>query len=122
MNPFILSETEDTPSIILDPENNKFSFSNVSLPEDAVEFYMPVFHWLKEYSKSPKPESVFIFKIEYLNTASSKQIFELILFIEKIKDARIKWYYEAIDEDMESLGQRFKNLVSIDLELIPYDV
>ncbi len=122
MNPFILSETEDTPSIVLDPENNEFSFSNVSLPEDAVEFYKPVFNWLKEYSESPKPESVFVFKIEYLNTASSKQIFELILFIEKIKNAQIKWYYEAIDEDMESLGQRFKNLVSIDLELISYNV
>ena len=120
MKELILEATEDTPEVILDPAKSVFSVKNVSLPEDAVEFYKPIFDWIKEYSLDANPESVFEFQIEYLNTASSKQIFELIILVSKVPNAYIKWLYEEIDEDMESLGQRFKNLVKCEFELISF--
>jgi len=123
MKPLIIQATEDTPEIIFDPENEVYKISNVSLPENAIEFYSPVLEWLKKYKENPNPTTVFDFNIEYLNTASSKQVFELIFLIDKISensDVTIRWHYDVIDEDMHSLGIRFTHLVKVKFELVEY--
>jgi hypothetical protein len=123
MRPLIIQATEDTPEVIFEPENGIFKISNVSLPENAIEFYAPIIDWLKKYKENPNPKTVFDFNIEYLNTASSKQIFELIFLIDKISDkadVTIRWHYDAIDEDMHSLGIRFTHLVKVKFELVEY--
>jgi hypothetical protein len=124
MKPLIIQATEDTPEIVFDPLNNVFKISNVSLPENAIEFYMPVHAWLKKYREEPNPETIFDFNIEYLNTASSKQIFEMIFLIDKINENSkviIRWHYDKIDEDMYALGLRFTNLVKVKFEMVEYE-
>lgn len=123
MKPLNIQATEDTPEIIFNPENEIFKISNVSLPENAIEFYAPILDWLKKYKEKPNPVTIFDFNIEYLNTASSKQIFELIFLIDKISefsDVTIRWHYDVIDEDMHSLGIRFTHLVKVKFELVEY--
>ncbi len=124
MKPLIIKATEDTPEIIFDPLNNVFKISNVSLPENAIEFYAPILAWLKKYREEANPRTVFDFNIEYLNTASSKQVFELIFLIDKINqnsDVLIRWHYDKIDEDMHALGIRFTNLVNVKFEMVEYE-
>lgn len=124
MEPLIINATEDTPEIIFDPGNNIFKISNVSLPENAIEFYAPVIQWLKRYRDNALPQTTFDFNIEYLNTASSKQIFELIFLIDKINEksnVTIRWHYDKIDEDMHALGIRFTHLVKVNFELVEYE-
>lgn len=124
MRPLILEATEDTPLIHFSPEESKFLIEKSSLPENAVEFYDPVINWLKEYYNDPNKETVFDFSLEYLNTASSKQIFEVIMTINKIaevSDVSIRWHYDAIDEDMMGLGKRFSHLVNVKFEFIEYE-
>lgn len=124
MDPLRIEATEDTPEVIFDPENNNFKISNVSLPENAIEFYAPVIEWLKRYKEKPLATTVFDFNIEYLNTASSKQIFELIFLIDKINEksnVTIRWHYDKIDEDMHALGIRFTHLVKVPFELVEYE-
>ena len=41
--------TEDTPEVLLDSGNNTFSISGRSFPENAIEFYEPIFAWLQKY-------------------------------------------------------------------------
>ncbi len=126
MKPLNISATEDSPEIVFDPENDIFKISKISLPEDAKEFYAPVLSWLREYSNNPLSNTVFDFNLEYLNTASSKQVFEIIFLIDTIKtkggkNVKIRWHYDELDEDMEALGARFKGLVSVDFEFIEYE-
>ena len=124
MEPLRIKATEDTPEIYFDTEEEIFEISNVSLPENAVEFYAPILDWLKRYKLNPNPVTVFNFNIEYLNTASSKQIFELIFLIDKISegsDITIRWHYDVIDDDMRSLGVRFTHLVKVKFELVEYE-
>lgn len=124
MEPLIIKATEDTPEIYFDPEKEIFEVSNVSLPENAIEFYAPILDWLKRYKLNPNPKTVFNFNIEYLNTASSKQIFELIFLIDKINeysDVTVRWHYDVIDEDMHSLGIRFTHLVKVKFEMVEYE-
>ena len=124
MEPLRIKATEDTPEIYFDTEEEIFEISNVSLPENAVEFYAPILDWLKRYKLNPNPITVFNFNIEYLNTASSKQIFELVFLIDKINensDITIRWHHDVIDDDMRSLGVRFTHLVKVKFELVEYE-
>lgn len=115
-----LEGTEDTPKIILDKTNKIFEISGRSLPEDSAQFYQQVLDWLTEYGKDPLTETIFDFKLEYFNTASSKLILDVLTALEDIKNTKIKWYYYEDDEDMEEAGEEFSELVELEFELIPY--
>ncbi len=121
MEPLIIKETEDTPEIIFNPEDETFKISKISVPEDAYEFYEPVISWLKNYSNNPNEETIIEFDLEYVNTASSKQLIQVILALEEVAknaDVVARWYYEEIDEDMQSLGERYAKLVDVKFEFI----
>ena len=123
MKPIMLDATQDTPKVELDSTKNLFKVTERSLPENAIEFYDPILEWLEEYSKNPNNETIFDFKLEYFNTASSKQIIKIILILEKVavnNKVKIRWYYRSIDEDMESLGARYDRLIKVEFELIEY--
>ena len=115
-----LEGAEDTPKIILDKTNKIFEISGRSLPEDSAEFYQPVLEWLAEYAKDPLPETIFDFKLEYFNTASSKLILDILTSLEDIENTKIQWYFYEDDEDMEEAGEEFSELVDVEFELKPY--
>lgn len=124
MNSIKLEAKEDTPKIILDPENEIFEFSGRSLPEDATVFYEPIIDWLKQYSKNPNKNTEFHFKLNYFNTASSKLLLDILMILEDIHqggaEISIKWFYEEDDEDMEEAGGEYAELVEVPFELISY--
>lgn len=115
-----LEGTEDTPKIILDKKNGIFEISGRSLPEDSAEFYRPVLEWIEKYSNDPNPNTDFVFKLEYFNTASSKLILDVLSALEDIKGMKINWYFHEDDEDMEEAGQEFAELVEIPFEFKTY--
>ncbi|MBA7528236.1 hypothetical protein ES705_20419 [subsurface metagenome] len=120
----LLEGTEDTPKVILDPENNIFEISGRSLPEDAVLFYQPVIDWLDELEKNPIDNMNFSFKLEYFNTASSKIILDILIKLQEIYEAgtsiTVKWYNLENDEDMEEAGEEYSDLVDVPIEMIKY--
>ncbi len=121
MERFFLEETDDTPEVTLDPAEGKFEISKISVPENALGFYKPILDWIKEYAEEPNVHTVFNFNLEYVNTASSKQVIQVILLLQKVaekSDVKVNWYYESIDEDMKNLGARYKKLVNVPFELI----
>ncbi len=121
MEPLIIKETEDTPEIIFDPIDDIFKISKISVPEDAYEFYEPIIGWLKSYANKPNDETIVEFDLEYVNTASSKQLIQVILALEEVArngNVVAKWYYEEIDEDMQALGERYAKLVDVKFEFI----
>ncbi|MDX1904783.1 MAG: DUF1987 domain-containing protein [Thermonemataceae bacterium] len=106
-----LEGTEETPKVILDKANGIFEISGRSLPEDVSAFYGKVLKWLDEYAAAPNPETTFIFKLEYFNTASSKIILDLLSKLEGLANAKIHWYHHDDDEDMEEAGKEFQEIV-----------
>ncbi len=123
MKALIIKNEVDTPEIILDKENNKFSIIGRSIPENAVSFYRPVVDWLEEYANSPLPNTELQFRFDYFNTASAKQIAKIILIIEKISKTakiKVKWFYPKGDIDMKLDGMRYKELTEIDIEIVEY--
>ena len=124
MEDLFISRTDETPEVSFSKERGEFSFTGVSLPEDANSFYAPVLEWLDEYKKNPNPETVLEMKLTYLNTSSSKSLLDMFVEFESIhlKDdaARvlIRWHFEEDDEDMEDMGHDFDDIIEVDFESV----
>jgi hypothetical protein len=114
-----MQPTNDTPKVHCDI-NGEILMSGRSLPENPIKLYEPIFNWAEQF----EGDSILInFKLEYFNTASSKQIFNLIkIFVEnpKVKDVLVKWHYEEGDYDSKETGEHFSHLFKIPFEFIEY--
>ena len=121
-----ISGAQDTPSVTLDRENAKFEISGKSFPADAGQFYKPIIDWLDEYGEKPLEKTVFVMKMDYFNTASSKVILDILYKLEDIAseghELEIKWYYPDDDEDMMETGEEYDEIVDLPFELIEYTV
>ena len=119
-----ISGTDESPEIILDKNENTFKFSGKSLPEDVKEFYNPIHKWIEEYAKNPNEETIVEFDMEYFNSASSKQILDILeqfaTILENDKKVVVKWHYIADDEDMEDAGESYADIVDIPFELVSH--
>ena len=116
--------TDDTPHVILDPDNEVFEISGRSLPEDVTSFYEPVLTWLDEYAQNPNKKTVFTFKLVYFNTASSKLLLDILMKLEHMhedgKNVLIKWFYPEDDEDMQEAGEEYADIVDVPFEQVGY--
>lgn len=116
--------TDDTPSIVLDKDNEIFEISGRSLPEDVSTFYEPILNWLDEYAEDPNSQTIFSFKLVYFNTASSKLLLDILMKLEELhengNEVLIKWYYPEDDEDMQEAGEEYAEIVDIPFEQISY--
>ena len=116
-----IEASEDTPKIYFEPEIGIYLIEGKSLPENAVDFYQPVFDWAEKFFNSPDipGEVVIYFKLDYFNTASSKQIAKLFRIIENSvasENVTIKWFYDEEDTDMLKAGNRYNKLMNIRFE------
>ena len=118
--------TDDTPQVTLDAATPYMEISGRSLPEDVVAFYDPILEWLEEYSSSPLSKTVFNFKLEYFNTASSKLLLDILLKLEDIHDdgneVLVKWHFPDDDEDMEEAGEEYADIVEVPFEHLSYSL
>ena len=64
-----IEPSDDTPFVIMDKYQQRFEISGKSMPEDVVEFYIPVLTWLRNYKNDPLDETEFNFKLIYFTTA-----------------------------------------------------
>lgn len=127
MNALILTASRNTPSIFFEPSSGRFELSGVSIPENASEYYQPVFDWLTVNLPLLKDGSTFHFRLSYFNSTSLKAIYQVL---KMIKDATITgpkidvcWYVEAEDEFMQESAEMFQQLLDMRFNLIdvPHD-
>lgn len=122
MEPFIVQGTTNTPTIRLNHRSNRFIFEGVSLPENIVEFYQPVFDWIEEYFENPNPDSVFEFKFHYLNTASSKMVSNIFRILDdhykKGINISVAWYYDMEDTEIKEFGDDLEEIFDIPMEFL----
>lgn len=123
MKEFKKKGTSSTPTVILDPKNNKFEISGKSLPEDVSSFYDPILKWIDEYAQSPNDETIFDFKLLYYNTASSKLLYEIMVKLktelaDEGHEVLVRWHYDEDDEDMEEAGEEYSEVV----EDLPFEL
>lgn len=96
-----------------------------SIPENPGEFYRPVHRWVADYAVSHIDRSRIDLGFEYINTSSTKWIFNILKELSMMKDIeeniRISWYYEQGDEDMCELGFILRSLIECPFMLVEVD-
>jgi hypothetical protein len=122
MEPLHIKPTADTPEVNFNVEEKKFEISGQCFPENAAAFFEPIMKWIEKYLQDPLDNTIIELKFDYLNTASSKLVTEMIYLLTKLFDQRknleIKWYYEDKDMDINNLGKDISFATAMDMEFI----
>ncbi|OFY62588.1 MAG: hypothetical protein A3H98_13785 [Bacteroidetes bacterium RIFCSPLOWO2_02_FULL_36_8] len=124
MDKLQLKETENTPEVSFDHTIGTMRLKGRSWPENTYEFYQPLIKWIEEYKKTPRPNTIFNFELEYFNTSSSKNLLDVLNLLGELPNAGskliINWHHEINDNDILSSGKIFSELVEIPFNYIPY--
>lgn len=116
MENIIKTATEDTPYICFKPEEDYYEISGKSLPENALDFYDPIIEWLNDFKKETSKPATFLFKLDYFNTTSAKQIAKIFLILEEMAkniEITVNWHYKKEDTGMLSSGERYAQLIEV---------
>ncbi len=113
------------PGIILDKKSGTFKIYGKSCPENADEFFEPVFNWFDQYQKKPLKSTILDFSLTYFNTISAKIFYLIISKMEKLSDlgydVKIRWFYPEGDDDVEEAGEEFEDIFKLKFEHIPVE-
>jgi hypothetical protein len=131
MNSYIHHATENTPEIILSPNENKFEIKGKSAPEDVRGLYYPVVKWMISFvawvrENNPYTDGrplVLKINLEYFNSSSAKFLFDIFNQLKGLnKDGIpviIEWHYDAEDTDLLEAGEDLAMLCEIEFNYCP---
>jgi hypothetical protein len=109
MENLIIEGTHYTPRVEF-KNNGNLLIEGKSCPVNVTRFYYPIINWVMGLKvKRVK----FDINLEYINSASVKNILEIIKELEinkYIKEIDINWYYEEDDDDALETGEILEEL------------
>jgi hypothetical protein len=118
-----ISPTKNTPEVILDPKGT-VKFTGRLIPENADDFFNPIEKWINEYFCNPADITCVEIRLEYINSAGIKYLFDIInkithVHLKNNKDKFIiNWYYEDVDQDMLDKGTIFSLNLNVPFNFI----
>ena len=123
LNQQILSPTKNTPEVILEPKGI-IKLRGRLIPENAENFFIPIEDWINEYFKNPANITTVEICLEYINSAGTTYLLDIIHKITHIhlrkntKKFIIYWYYNDEDEDMLEKGRFFSSDLNVPFNYI----
>lgn len=119
MENLIIDSTNSTPAVLFNVEKGILMLSGKSLPENANRFFDPIEMALDEYiAKYSNSLLMITCEFEYINTSSSKALYNLLLKATKAlkNNVSVIWGYEEEDEDLKEQGQDFASALGVIFE------
>ncbi len=108
MDNLLIKEEENnffcSPKIDFNAANGECSISGESFIENTVEFYCPVFEWIKNFfSETPDATMKLSLDFSYYNTSSSKALYDLLFLLKKGTEngATVKIIWKIPEDDFE---------------------
>ena len=124
MDPLILELTDSPPAVHLDKSAGKFEITGRSLPEEALAFYQPVLEWINTYINEPNKSTTFVFKMDYINSASIRALNDILTVLEKLflkgHDVSIEWKFNFDDSELRDTGEEFSEIYKMPFKLEGY--
>ena len=122
MKRLIVSATDYTPSLDLNPANLSMTFKGVSRPENVGLFYQQVIDWVDDISKEAEQQTQkeikVIFMLDYCNSASQKY---MLIFLERLVELKnkgfqllVEWHYDEGDDKMLEDGEDIADAVGLE--------
>jgi len=124
-NSYTVEQSTNTPLINFDAQSGIFELKGKSIPENPVQYYIPLFNWLDNYIQNPFPQTILNIQLDYFNTSSAKCIVDLFKKLEQISkngkgETTINWLYNEQDEDMLEAGEDYKSIIKIPFNLVTF--
>jgi len=97
------AKTKTTPYVLIDEEKNYMRLEGESYLEDIVSFFKEINEWLKAYLASDFSEFTFECALEYFNSSTTKQIYNMLRLIDGAapgKKVTVNWIVANEDDDM----------------------
>ncbi len=121
MENLVLQPTKATPFVDFNAADGYCRIEGKSAPEHVMQFFEPVFSWLRLYMETGKPLT-FHAQFTYFNTSSSKALLDLFEMLAGYDGGTgrvsVLWHYEADDDDMRESGEEFADDVSLTFQFI----
>ncbi len=133
MQQLYISPTDLTPEVHLSPDENIFSISGISSPEDVRAMYYPVIEWIvkfitgiiegKDNPYSSENPLVFKTDLQYFNSSSAKFLYDIFMELKRLASTgtpvKVDWYYDEEDVDMKEAGSDIAMLAEMEFTYIP---
>ncbi len=112
---------DHSPTIQFHSSKNVLEISGESRPEHPREYYQPLVDWVMELingaGKNPeiKGEYRIVFKMEYMNSISTKIIYDILKKLENLSAVNVivEWHYMSDDIDMQESGEEYSKLLKL---------
>lgn len=126
MKALLIEATAQTPRVEFDAEKGLLKISGRAFPQKILDFYAPVIKWVDDYIKEAKEETVWDLKMEYINSASTMIVANLLKKLsglnESGKKLTINWHHSLEDEDdMLEIGKEMEVLLNYPFNFISYE-
>jgi hypothetical protein len=115
MDHIIIEPTGKTPAIDFNQLTGDLILSGKSIPENAAKIYEPLFNWVVDYIKNPKPVTNLRLNLEYFNTATSLWLTKIVKELCSINDMELTLFihiYFSI-EDFDSLDNIKDDIIEL---------
>ena len=109
------------PKFRIDKRKRLVSFEGQSGLANPELFYAQIAHRILGLINDFGNEITINFKLEYINTSSSKWILHILKTLQAVKpeaEICVNWYYEEDDESIEEAGEVYQSLLRIPFHLI----
>jgi hypothetical protein len=107
-----------------DKDTGILEMSGSSYPENAIDFFGPVIHWIRDYISRVKNQILLNLRINYLNTSSTKCILDILEILEQYHqtqgNVKVNWYYAEDDEDIKETGEELGEDIDLPISFISY--
>jgi len=117
-----IAPTKYTLGVELDPATGVLVLRGESYPENAVEFFQPVFDWLDGYLAEASHELTLNLHLSYLNTSSTKCLLDILEALQAYHGdrgtVRVLWFYDANDEDILEMGEELAEDLELPFEFV----
>jgi len=126
MENFQIEGSHYIPEINFNASTGILEISGESYHEYTLEFFQPIFDWLKRYTEEWGKKITLNFRMTYFNTSSSRRFLEIMNILEdyhfnKGGEVVINWYYETNDLDMLESGEEYSEDVKVPFNIIAYE-
>ena len=132
MQKLFIEKTRTTPEIILSPDENIFSISGMSSPEDVRAMYYPVIEWIQIFVDDIIEGSVKVYgkefpvklniDLQYFNSSSAKFLFDIITELKRLSAANVplivEWLHDEEDTDLKEAGADISLLVGMEFTFV----
>lgn len=122
MDNLIIKPTDK--SLAVDISYGILNFTGRSILTDPKLFFEPINVWVSKYLRKPAGETVINIKLEYIDTASTQSLYQILRQINSVRKKGlalvINWYIEDEDPEMKELGEMIEQRLGLEFQYIAY--